>query len=84
VDLKEKVTQALRRALRPDHVRLEDDGGISGFVVSAQFERMTSLERQKLIDKALRESSVKLTKMELRQILAVAGLTPVEYEALGY
>jgi hypothetical protein len=84
VDLKEKMTEALRRALSPVHVRLVDDGGISGFVVSAQFQRMPSLERQIVIDKALREPSAKLTKAELRQVLAIAGLTPVEYEALGY
>jgi acid stress-induced BolA-like protein IbaG/YrbA len=84
VDLKEKLTEALRRSLRPDHIRLENDGGISGFVVSAQFQRMPSLERQMLIDKALRQSSLKITKAEFRQILAIAALTPAEYEALGY
>jgi hypothetical protein len=35
VDLKDKVTEALRRQLHPDHIHLEDDDGISGFVVSA-------------------------------------------------
>jgi hypothetical protein len=83
VDLKEKVALALRRSLRADPIRLEEDGGISGIAVSAQFERLPSLERQRLIDKALRDSSIKLTKAELRKILAIAGLTPAEYEALG-
>ena len=83
MELKEKVTQALRRHLHPDHIHLEDDDGISGLVVSTQFLRMPSLERQMLIDNALRNSPVKLTKAELRHILAIAGLTPAEYEALG-
>jgi stress-induced morphogen len=84
MDLKEKITVALRCSFCPDHIRLEDDGGISGFVVSSQFQRMPSLERQVLIDKALRDSSAHLTKAELRKVLVIAGLTPAEYEALGY
>jgi hypothetical protein len=84
VDLKEKVTAALRHNLHPDHIHLEDDDGISGFIVSAQFRRMPSLERQRLIHNALHGSSIKFTKAEFRQILAIAGLTPAEYEALGY
>jgi stress-induced morphogen len=84
VDLKEKVTKALRQYLHPDHIELEDDGGISGFVVSPQFHRLPSLERQKLIHNALRDASSKLTKAELREVLAIAALTPAEYEALGY
>jgi hypothetical protein len=35
-----------------------------------------------MIDKALRNSAVKLTKPELRQILAIAALTPAEYETV--
>jgi hypothetical protein len=84
VDLKEKVAEALRRHLGPDHVHLEDDDGISGFVVAAQFHGMPALERQTLIHNALRGPSVKFTKAELRQVLAIAALTPAEYEALGY
>ena len=84
MDLKEKVALALRRSLRADHIRLEEDGDISGIVVSARFERVPLLERQRLIAKALRTSSIKLTKAELRKVLAIAGLTPAEYEGLGY
>ena len=84
MDLKEKVTRALQKNLSPAHVHLEDDEGISGFVVSAQFQRKTALDRQTLIDHALRSSSAKLTKAELRHVFAIAGLTPVEYEALGF
>ena len=84
MDLKEKVTDALRRYFRPEHVQLEDDDGISGFVVSSQFQKLPALERQGLISNALRDSANKFTKAELRQVLVIAGLTPVEYEALGY
>jgi hypothetical protein len=84
VDLKKKITEALRRTLQPDHIILEDDDGISGFVVSAQFQQVPSLERQKIIHDALHDSTVKFTKAELRQVLAIAALTPVEYEALGH
>jgi hypothetical protein len=84
MDLKEKVTEALRQSLHPERIQLRDDDGISGFVVSAQFQRMPALERQTLIHKALNGPSVPLTRAELRQVLAIAGLTPAEYEALGY
>jgi hypothetical protein len=83
LDLKKKVTEALRRYLHPHHIQLVDDDGISGFVVSPQFQRMPSLERQLLIHNALRDSSIKFTKAELREVLAIAALTPAEYEALG-
>lgn len=84
MDLKEKVTEALRRYLHPDHIQLDDDGGISGIVLSPQFRGMPSLKRQTLIHTALRDSAIKLTKAELREVLAIAGLTPAEYDALGY
>jgi len=83
MDLKEKVTEALRQHLHPDHIILENDEGISGYIVSPQFQKMPSLERQRRISNALRESSVKFTKAELCQVLAIAALTPAEYEALG-
>jgi acid stress-induced BolA-like protein IbaG/YrbA len=82
VDLKEKVEAAIKAAVTAARIRLDDDGGISGFVVSADFRGMSPLDRQTLIDKALRNSSVKLTKSELRQILAIAALTPAEYETV--
>ena len=83
MDLKEKVTKALNGQLNPDRIQLEDDGGISGFVVSKKFDRMPALDRQTLIDKALRGSKIKFTKAELRSVLAIAGLTPAEFAALG-
>lgn len=83
MDLKTKVMEALRGALNADQIRLEEDDGIFGFVVSAQFARMPALDRQTLIQTALNHSPVKLTRAEKRQILAIAGLTPVEYQGLG-
>jgi len=82
VDLQKKVTDALTLALRPDYVRLEDDGGVSGIVVSPIFASKSAVERQGMIDSALR-SSARLTQEDLRNILAIAALTPAEFEAAG-
>lgn len=83
MDLKDKVIIALQKPLNADYIRLEDDDGISGFVVSKQFEEMSTLDRQQLIDKALRKADDQLSKEEQRQILMIAGLTPLEYESVG-
>lgn len=80
--LKEKVETALKGAITAARIRLEDDHGISGFVVSSDFRGMSALDRQTLIDKALRNSSAKLSKPELRQVLMIAALTPAEYETV--
>jgi hypothetical protein len=45
---------------------------------------MPALDRQTLIHNALRRSALKFTKAELRNVLAIAALTPAEFEALGY
>jgi acid stress-induced BolA-like protein IbaG/YrbA len=82
VDLKEKVTVALKGAFTGARLRLEDDDGISGFVVSAEFNGMSALDRQTLIDKVLRHSTVKFSKQERRNILAIAALTPAEFETV--
>jgi acid stress-induced BolA-like protein IbaG/YrbA len=82
VDLKEKVEIGLKGAITATRIRLEEDDGISGFVVSSDFRGKSALDRQTMIDKALRKSAVKLTKPELRQILAIAALTPAEYETV--
>jgi acid stress-induced BolA-like protein IbaG/YrbA len=79
MDLKEKIVTALSQVLEIDYVRLEDDDGISGFVVSPRFEGTSSLDRQLLIDQALQS----FTPEERRQVLMIAGLTPVEYDAVG-
>lgn len=81
MDLKDKIVKALFQELTPEYIRLEDDDGISGFVVSLQFENTTSLDRQEKIDEALNRAA--LTAEERRQVLMIAGLTPPEYEAVG-
>jgi hypothetical protein len=81
MDLKDRIMSALRPALQADYVRLEDDDGISGFVVSSRFKGMSSLDRQEQIDKVLKNSD--LTREERRRVLMIAGLTPEEYEAVG-
>ena len=81
MDLKDKVVRALSEALKPEYVRLEEEDGISGFVVSRLFEGMSVLDRQGKIDEALRASA--LSREERREVLMVAGLTPVEYDSVG-
>ncbi len=46
MDLKDKILEALSRALKPEYSRLDDDDGISGIVVSRAFEGMSTLDRQ--------------------------------------
>jgi stress-induced morphogen len=82
VDLKEEVEIALKGAITATRIRLEEDDGISGFVVSSDFRGKSALDRQTMVDKALRNAAVKLTKPELRQILAIAALTPAEYQTV--
>ena len=81
--LEDKVIAALQPALNAEYIQLDADDGISGFVVSKQFERMSTLDRQKLIDDALNAASDPLTREEQRQVLMIAGLTPAEYEVAG-
>jgi hypothetical protein len=83
MDLREKVAQALREHLHPERIELEDDGGISGIVVAEQFRGMPALDRQTLLENILRSAPEKLTKAEMRRILAIAALTPVEYASFG-
>ena len=81
--LTEKVTDALQKSLGADYIRLDNDDGISGFVVSRQFEKVSMLDRQQLIDEALRNAAEPLSAEEQRKILMIAGLTPLEYESVG-
>ncbi|MEX2120405.1 MAG: hypothetical protein WD847_12485 [Pirellulales bacterium] len=83
MDVKEKIIKALAKSLRIDYIRLEDDDGISGYVVSSQFKDMPTLARQELIDDALGNAPDPLAPDERRQVLMIAGLTPIEYEAVG-
>ena len=81
MDLKDKIIKTLIQELKPEYVRLEDDDGISGFLVSSQFKDMATLDRQGRIDEALIKAS--LTQEERRRVLMIAGLTPQEYDAVG-
>jgi hypothetical protein len=83
MDIKDKIIKGLFQALKPEYVRLEDDDGISGFVVSRQFEGMSTLDRQGLIEKVLSKGPQPLTQGERRRVLIIAGLTPIEYESVG-
>jgi hypothetical protein len=83
VGLKEKVAETLRQSLVPEYLRLEDDGGVYGYVASKRFQRQPALERQVLVQKAFADSPLKFTKAELRRVLAIAPLTPAEYDEVG-
>lgn len=83
MDLKTKIAKALSQSLKDAYIRLEEDDGISGFVVSPQFQGVTALDRQGLIDDALSNAPIPLTPEERRQVLMIAGLTPLEFDAVG-
>ena len=83
MDVRDKVINALTNSLEVHYIRLEDDDGITGFVVSPQFRDMSTLDRQGLIENALSRSPKPLTAQEQRQVLMIAGLTPEEYESVG-
>jgi hypothetical protein len=83
VDLLEKVKAALERYFQPELLKLEDDDGISGYVVAQQFRGMSSLDRQTAIDQALRKSEEPLSREENRRVIAIAGLSPEEAVASG-
>ena len=78
-----KVKKALKRAFSPEIVNLEDDDGIIGVVVSDQFRRMESIDRQMSIDNALRDPLSQLREDEIRHVLAITPMTPEEYVAFG-
>ncbi|MFM7129811.1 MAG: hypothetical protein ACKO0V_10685, partial [bacterium] len=83
MDLKEKVLTALMENLKPEYLRIEDESGITGFIVANVFRGVSSLDRQKMIDDTLKNSSNPLSTKELRQVLLIAGLTPEEYRSVG-
>ncbi len=83
MDIRDKIIRSLSESLRVHYVRLEEDDGISGIVVSPQFHGMSTMDRQGMIEDALSNASNALTKEENRQILMIAGLTPEEYESVG-
>ncbi|HEV3004289.1 MAG TPA: hypothetical protein VGX78_07490 [Pirellulales bacterium] len=81
MDLRTKVERSLRRAFKPSRLDLDDEDGISGYVVSEEFRGVEPFDRQTMIDKALRSAPGPLTARELRRVIAVAALTPEEYVA---
>ena len=81
--LAEKVKRALTRAFHPEYVHVEDDDGVTGYVVDKIFRRMSHLDRQTKIDKALRSESARMTDKELRNVQAIAAYTPEEAAAHG-
>ena len=81
MDLKDKIIKVFFQSLEPECVRLDDDDGISGFVVSRLFKGMSTLDRQGRIEEIFQNAP--LTQEERRRILMIAGLTPEEYEAVG-
>jgi hypothetical protein len=83
MEIRENVLRALRDTIDVHYARLDDDDGITGFVVSPRFQGMSSLDRQKLIDDALRRGSSLLTPEERRYVLMIAAVTPIEYELVG-
>lgn len=82
MDLREKLTKTLRLIFKPQYIRLRSDAGVSGYLVSKQFYQMSSLDRQKRLHHALLTGPEKFTKAELRKVIAIAPLTPAEYNAL--
>jgi hypothetical protein len=83
VDVKDKIMKALWDNLETPYIRLEEDDGISGFVVSPRFEGMPMLDRQAVIDDAISKGPIPLSPEEKRHILMIAGLTPAESDAVG-
>jgi acid stress-induced BolA-like protein IbaG/YrbA len=80
--VQEKVERALRHSLGAEVVvDLEDDDGIIGVVVSSKFRRMEPMDRQTIIDKALRSAPEALTQEEMRRVIVIAPLTPEEHAA---
>jgi hypothetical protein len=78
MDLREKIERALARRIQIDELYLEDEDGISGYIVSSQFRGVDFLDRQEQIDIALRDPADGLSREEYRQVLAIAALTPEE------
>lgn len=81
--LKKKLEAALKHSLAPDLIDLVDEDGITGYVVSSKFQRMTALNRQKLIQRSLCDALHPLLPAELRRVLLIVPLTPMEAKSYG-
>jgi stress-induced morphogen len=60
MNLRQKLERALQAAFDPDEMRLEEDEGLSGYVISPIFRGMEAIDRQRMICDALHEPSVDL------------------------
>lgn len=81
--LEEKIVILLKNSLDAEYVHLDADDGISGFVVSRKFEKVSTIDRQLIIEEALQKTADALSEKEQRRILMIAGITPLEYESVG-
>ena len=64
MDLQQKIERVLQAAFDPDEIRLEDDDGISGYVISRRFRGMEPFDRQGMIYDALHDPTVDLQPEE--------------------
>lgn len=83
MDLVKKVRTALNRSFKPAVLVIEDDDGVIGVVVSDRFRQVESIDRQTLIQDALRKAPTPITLDEMRRVLAITPMTPEEYVAYG-
>jgi acid stress-induced BolA-like protein IbaG/YrbA len=74
--LAEKVKRLLTNAFNPAEVEVSTRDGIVVIVVSARFEGMDDMDRQKAVWDILRQS---LDSKERRAIAIVVALTPKEH-----
>jgi hypothetical protein len=77
VALSDKIIAALQKPLDAEFISLDVDDGISGFVVASRFDGLSGMDRQVLIDSALRTAEDPISADERQQILMIAGLTPI-------
>jgi hypothetical protein len=64
-------------------MRLDDEGRITVFVVSPDFQGMSAFDRQVFLDEVLNKPSTAHTPDDRRRVLMIAGLTPAEYDSVG-
>lgn len=83
MELTEKIAGILQSSFNAEDVRVSDDEGITGFVISTAFQNLSSLDRQKLINGKLRAKEGGLLPRELRRVLLISPLTPLEAAALS-
>lgn len=79
MDLQAKTVSALDEAFHPELLTLEEEEGLSGFIVAKGFQGLTGMERQERIQKAL----APLSSAERRRVVMIAALTPAEYGEIG-